>query len=235
MALRGTTTLALGLLALLATAGGAPAATLTTDRSCYRPGELIRATITGFPADSSAVFYGNGVRLIGADGAGGEETSLVGDGTLDVEAPATTVGTRTEELDLQAQATITDPYGSDTFVTAERTVQLIQRFDVGQRPTTASPRSFVTYTVTGATRLRPVYLHVTRRSLSTRRVAQRRTVRLGTPRPPCGRLTARVRRLGFANPRPGIYSRVVDEVAKGDTDPQSRRGRLRLPTVTVRR
>lgn len=235
MARRAPTTLALSLIALLATTAAAPAATLTTDRSCYRPGEFIRATITGFPDDSSPVFYGNGTRLIGADGPTGAETSLTGDGTLDLEAPATTVGTRTEALDLQAQATITDLYGADTFVTAERTVQLIQRFDVAQRPTTATPRSRVIYTITGATELRPVYLHVTRRSLSTRRVAQRRTIRLGTPTQPCGRLAARVRRLGFAHPRPGIYSRVVDEVATGDTDPQSRLGRLRLPTVIVRR
>lgn len=206
---RSTAVIVIGCLAALVPAATANAATLTTDRACYRSTELMATTITGFPAGSNPTFTGNDVPLR-AQYQGGEETFLTGDGTINLQAPYLEVGETHGKLAVKAQITVENPDGLNTFLTATKTVDLVNAFSAFMKPFGATAGAMVTYTITGAVELQPVYLHITRQNYRSSRVAERRTILLGTPKPPCGTLKVRMRVLGVAHPKVGVYSRTVD-------------------------
>ena len=226
--------LSAALLATLAGAAPAHAATVATSQACYRPNELMHTTVTGFAPDSLPSLTIGGTPLR-ARYVNGSESYLTGDGSIDLLAPAPANRAPSETVQLQAQTSTVDADGMNVFTTATTQVRLVDQFAVGQSPSRAGGSAKVTLHVSGATSLKPLYLHVTREGAKTNKVISRRTIKLGTPAGPCGSLTVAMRALGTAHPGPGTYSRTVDEVAAklGDQDPESRRERANLAVIFV--
>ncbi len=222
------------LLAPLAVATPAGAATVATSQACYRPNELMHTTVTGFAADSIPDLTIAGMPLRSRY-VNGSESFLTGDGSIDLLAPAPANRAASETVQLQAQASTVDADGLNVFTTATTQVRLVDQFAVGQSPRDPGGGAKVTLRVTGATSLKPLYLHITRQSPRSNHVVSRRTIKLGTPAGPCGSLTVKMRALGAAHPGSGTYSRTVDEVASklGDQDPESRRERVNLAVIFV--
>ncbi len=187
----------------------AQAATLTSDRACYRENQIMRLTVTGFPAGGLVGFTGNDVPLRGAYGSDGQEQYLMGDGTVGIQAPFSDAFT-SGPLHLVADASVDDAEGGQQTTTATEDVQLIDDFHAFSKPAASKPKRRVTYVVAGAVELKPVYLHVYREpSGGGKRI--RRDVLLGTPKGPCGSLRVRMREMGTM-PIVGraAYSRTID-------------------------
>ena len=222
------------LLAPLAAATSAPAATVATSQACYRGGELMHATVTGFAPDSFPGFTIAGTPLRSRY-VNGSESFLTGDGSIDLLAPDPANRAPSETVQLQAQTSTVDADGMNVFTTATTQLRLVDQFAVRQSPRSPGGGAKVTLRVSGATSLKPLYLHITRASAKTNKVVSRRTINLGKPTGSCGSLTVTMRALGTAHPGSGTYSRTVDEVATklGDQDPESRRERVNLAVIFV--
>jgi hypothetical protein len=215
--------------ALVACVTSAAAATITTDRACYHPTEFIHATVSGFPAGELVDITGDEQPLLGRYGDEGR----TGDGTTDVQVPQ--LADRAQKtLAIKAQVSLANPDGLNTFVTATTTVQVIESTLLRLSPANGAPAAKVRLTVTGATTLAPLFLHITGRDSRTARVVSRRTIALGTPKGPCGTMKTTFRQVGTLHPRRGtLYDRTVDEVKGGDRNPDSPRVHESLPTVIV--
>lgn len=195
-------------------AAPAGAATLATDHQCYRSSQLITATVSGFPAGPVVSFRGNGASLrlnYPDEQAGG----LSGDGTVHVQAPPIEDGTDVPPtgiaFSLTAESWLPQDNAENLRTAASADLRLIDAFTAYRTPRTPAPRAKVTYAIRGAVELTPAYLHITRQALTGRnRVLGRRTIKLGTPAPPCGTLNARAYATGSPTPKPGIYSSQVD-------------------------
>ena len=217
----------LACLALLASAAQvAAAATITTDHACYRTGQRIRATASGFPAGSQTFWKVSGASLSSRGGGildveGSPDGESVGDGTFPLRAPALE-----DELvpratfELRAQGTVPSDTGENTVTEASTTAQVVQGFSAQMRPLYGGPRHPVTYVVDGATELTPLWLHVTRFAYSRRmKRLGRRDIQLGAPAGPCGSLTRRMTPFGQARPASGVYSVDIDETRTPTVDP----------------
>lgn len=152
--------------ALPATAG---AASVSTDRPCYTPGEPVAVALSGFTPGGDPL----DVR-VNDDVAGEAAIDPAGTAALTVRAVR---GAPPQPVTLRVQDSLT--------VLAETTFRVNVPV-VEMSPTRAKPASRVTYTATGFAGKGPVYLHVVRGGRALR------TVRLGTPPAACGEVVARI-------------------------------------------
>jgi hypothetical protein len=213
--------LAASLALLAAGAQTAVAATITTDHACYRTGQRMRVTASGFPAGSQTFWRVSGSSLSARGGGileveGSPDGQSIGDGTFPLRAPALEdelVARATFEL--RAQGTVPSDTGENTVTTATTTAQVVPGFSARMTTLYGGPRHPVTYVVDGATELTPLWLHVTRFAYSRRsHRLGRRDIQLGTPAAPCGRLTRHVTPFAQARPASGIYVVDIDETQK---------------------
>ena len=207
--------LAVGVLGGVAPAG---AATITADRACYREGQRMNLTASGFPPGSETFWNvaGEGVYRRGAGSLTVDNTESgmsVGDGTFALRAPILDTFATRATMTISARGVLQAPdFGLNTVTDASTTAQLTGRFTVRAPRGFPGPRANVTYDVSGESELRPLWLHISRYAYSLRRRLLKRThVPMGTPSPPCGTMTFRTRALGSPRPLPGIYSIDVDD------------------------
>lgn len=168
--------------AVALTPAAAGAATLTSDRECYGPGETIGLTGTGFTPSGSVAVTTEGRQLgtLGADQAGaiaGSTGAPVVDGK-----PRIFDYTATDRTDLA--------------ITATAPVR-VTSLGVNVRPRRGDPTKPRRIAARGFTRGRNLWAHV-------RRGSKRRNVRIGRLRGACGTVRAR-RRILSPNAVPGVY------------------------------
>ncbi len=227
---QGTAAAALARLVVVAsllafTTQAAEAATITADHACYRTGQRMRVTASGFPAGSQTIWTvrGTGLSLRGGgllNVDGTADGQSLGDGTFPLRAPALE-----DELvpratfELRAQGTVPSDAGENTVTEAITTAQVVQGFNARMTTIYGGPRRRVTYVVDGATELTPLWLHVTRFAYSRRsKRLGRRDIRLGAPAAPCGRLKRRITPFAQARPASGIYVVDIDETRRPTVD-----------------
>ena len=170
--------LALALLALLAVPAAAQAATMQPLKACYvsaSPDDAQRE-----PVEVVAGGFTSGA-VVDVDVDGQPREAVAGlDGSVRVTAPAPYHPTGWREFNVTA----TERANPSNYVYAET---LVTALELIVAPREARPRSKVRFRVRGFTAGLPVYAHY----LFEER--ERRTVRLGTPEPPCGSLKVRRR------------------------------------------
>jgi hypothetical protein len=173
---------------VLALPAAAPAATVTTDKACYRDGEPGTVRVTGFtPGDT-----------IDATVDGQPMVNLLPDGTGAASAPFTPLASPTAG-DVPETLVATDG-GVNPPVSPQVTYR-VTATDVRMTPSSASPSAKVTWTLRGFG-AGTAYLHVARRNGAGRTVTVAR-ITLGTLTGPCGSLTVRTRQLPIPHPRRG--------------------------------
>jgi hypothetical protein len=174
--------------AALTLPAGAQAATVTTDKACYRAGEEGTVTVGGFRAASTvdATVEGQPMVNLLPDGAGGASapfTPLASPATGDV-----------------AETLIATDANLSPVLTAQTTYR-VTATSVTMTPSRASSSATVTWRLAGFG-LGTAYLHVARRNAAGRTVTVK-TLRLGTLTAPCGGLTVRTKQLPLSRPEAG--------------------------------
>jgi hypothetical protein len=181
----------LALLVLAAVPAGAGAATITTDRACYRPGATASATFSGFTAGAEPFdlrVNDDVAAEVRIDGAGAAKATF--------RVPR---GAPPQPVTLRVQDSLA--------ILAETTVRVNVPI-VEMSPTRAKPTTKVTYSASGFDTEGPVYLHVVRRGRALR------TVALGTPERPCDEVLARVAHVPLrGRPAKGTYRLQFDTSA----------------------
>ncbi len=179
-------------LLVLTAADPASAASVTTDRGCYRPGQPVGLTLADMPAGELIDLRTKDDYLssVTVDAAGAFQ------GTFAAPDPGRSPAT----IDLIA--------GSSLAIYAQ-TSFLVAPLGVSMTPARARSSSSVTFRVSGFVEGGPLYLHIVRTISDTnhRPVA---TLRLGTLAGPCGTLTKKLRQLPPKHPRPGTYDLQFD-------------------------
>jgi len=191
----GAVALTLALAAALpAPAAAAPvsAASVATDRGCYRPGQPVGLTLAGMPVGAlidlrTADDYIDSVTV---DDAGAFQ------GTFAAPDPGRSAAT----IDLIA--------GSSLAIYAQ-TSFMVAPLGVSMRPARAVSSRTVTFRATGFVEGGTLYLHVVRTISDTvHRVVA--TLRLGALGGPCGTLTRKLTQLPLKRPKPGTYDLQFD-------------------------
>lgn len=159
----------LALLLLGALPASAAAATVTTDRACYQPGDPVAVKLAGFTPGGDPL----DVRV--NDDVAAEATIDAGGGAS-VTAKAVR-GAPPQPVAVRVQDSLT--------ILAETTFRVSVPV-VEMSPTRAKPTSRVTYTATGFDTTGTVYLHVVRGGRALR------TVKLGRPATACAPVVARI-------------------------------------------
>ena len=223
---RSAVIVALGLMACAGPVSAASAATITTDHACYRPGQRMRATASGFPPGSQTFWKVSGAGLSSRGGGlleveGSPDGESVGDGTFPLRAPSLADElVPSASFELFARGTVPSDTGENTVTEATTTAKVVQGFSARMTTPYSGPRHPVTFVVDGATELTPLWLHVTRYAYSRRsRRLGRRDIQLGTPAAPCGKLTRRITPFAQARPASGIYVVDIDETQTPTIDP----------------
>lgn len=174
--------------AVLAFPVGAPAATVATDRACYRAGEPGTVTVGGFRPGSTVDTTVEAEPMV----------NLLPDGSGAAAAPFTPLGSPTGG-DVAETLVATDAATSP--VLTARTTYRVTATGVKMTPGRAGISAIVTWRLSGFG-LGTAYLHVARRNAAGR-TGTVRTLKLGSLTPPCGALTARTRQLPLARPEAG--------------------------------
>lgn len=171
----------------LAVPGAAHAATVTTDKACYKAGEPGTVSVAGFVSGST----------VDATVEGQPMVNLLPDGTGAASAPFTPLaspdtGETTEML------TATDAL--NPAITAQVTYR-VTATELTMSPARAKLSAKVVWRLSGFG-AGNAYLHVARRNAKGKTVTVR-TLKLGALTGPCGALTARTAQLPLARPEPG--------------------------------
>lgn len=164
---RRPSVLALLLLAVLP--ARAAAATVTTDRACYAPGDRVAVRLAGFAPGGDPL----DVRVNDDVAA---EATVDPSGAAGVTVTAVR-GAPPQPVTVRVQDSLT--------ILAETTFRVSVPV-VEMSPTRAKPTSRVTYTASGFATRGPLYLHVVRDGRALR------TVRLGAPATACAPVVARI-------------------------------------------
>ena len=174
--------------AALALPVGAQAATVTTDRACYRAGEEGTVAVAGFRSASTVDTTVEGQPMV----------NLLPDGSGAASAPFTPLASPTRG-DVEETLVATDANQSPV-LTAQTTYR-VTATTVTMKPSRAALSSKVTWKLAG---FLPgtAYLHVARRNTAGKTVTVR-TLKLGTLGAPCGALTVRTKQLPLARPEAG--------------------------------
>lgn len=174
--------------AALALPAGAQAATVTTDKACYRAGEEGTVRVGGFRPAST----------VDATVEGQPMVNLLPDGSGGASAPFTPLASP-DRGDVEETLIATDA-GQSPVLTAQTTYR-VTATTVTMSPSRAALSSKVTWKLAG---FGPgtAYLHVARRNAAGRTVTVK-TLKLGALAAPCGALTARTKQLPLPHPEQG--------------------------------
>lgn len=165
----------------------AQAATIQSDKPCYRVGAPVAVSLSGMPPGQSI-----DVRV--DDDVAAEVTiDAQGAGSASVTAPR---GRPPRAIKLRAQDSLS--------ILAESTFRVSVPV-VGMSPTRAKPTSVVRYSLSGFPTRSTIYVHVARGG------KELRTVSAGTPPSPCGVLNVRMAQLPLALPAKGTYTVQFDQ------------------------
>ncbi len=173
--------------ACLVAAASASAATIATDRACYRGDTQVALTLGGFAPELLLDVRDNNDFLssLMMDDAGGFQ------GTFGTSESSAAVVTHTLTVDV------------DSVITS--TVYRLTPLTVSQRPAALSkPTAKVTLSAQGFTEGGALYAHYVYRPTDVKRVLKK-TVKLGTLAGPCGTLTKKVVQLPLHAPKAGVY------------------------------
>ncbi|MEJ7894562.1 MAG: hypothetical protein WKF94_18170 [Solirubrobacteraceae bacterium] len=189
-----TRTLLATLLLLLAVPSLASAATLTTDRPCYIPGQPLRATGSGWAPGSAWSVTGAGLSGSGtADGAGAF--------AFNTQAPTVASSTKPRTLAL---------VGNQDGTEVARTNIKVVSFLVDPKDPSGKPTGTTSWGFSGFTPGKPIFVHV-------KRGKKNYTEKAGKGDKPCGTLRTRLRRLPAVPPSQvsfGKYQVFVDNRRK---------------------
>lgn len=174
--------------AALTLPGGAQAATVTTDKACYRAGEEGTVAVAGFRTAST----------VDATVEGQPMVNLLPDGTGGASAPFTPLASPAKG-DVAETLIATDANLSPV-LTAQTTYR-VTATSVTMSPSRASSSATVTWKLAGFG-LGTAYLHVARRNAAGKTVTVK-TLKLGTLTAPCGGLTVRTKQLPLPRPEKG--------------------------------
>ena len=167
---------------------GAGAATVTTDKACYRAGEEGTVSVGEFRSGST----------VDATVEGQPMVNLLPDGTGAASAPFTPLASPARG-DVPETIVATDA-GQSPVLTAQTTYR-VTATTVTMTPRRAAPSAKVTWKLAG---FGPgtAYLHVARRNAAGKTVTVK-TLKLGTLAAPCGALTVRTKQLPLPRPEAG--------------------------------
>lgn len=204
MSLRAAT--AVAVLGALAATAPAQAATLVGDRACYREGELVRVTGTGYTPNGVVNFSRDNLSFgtVPADAAG----------NVAAKGPAPQIGsTKQRNFVLEAR----DATNPGIFATVN---PLVTRLEVTVNPRGGNPARKRRIRARGFTRGRTLYVHVGRFS-----GGKRKNIRLGRLKKPCGTKSVK-KRIFRRTAKPGTY--------RVQFDTRRRYSSRTLPKVTYR-
>lgn len=176
------------IVAALALPGGAQAATVTTDKACYRAGEEGTVAVAGFRSAST----------VDATVEGQPMVNLLPDGTGAASAPFTPLASPSSG-DVAETIVATDANQSPV-ITAQTTYR-VTATSVTMTPSRAAASATVRWKLTGFG-LGTAYLHVARRNAAGKTVTVK-TLKLGTLTAPCGGLTVKTKQLPLPRPEAG--------------------------------
>jgi hypothetical protein len=171
----------------LAAPGAAQAATLTTDKACYKAGEQGTVSVSGFLAGST----------VDATVEGQPMVNLLPDGSGVASAPFTPLASPDTG---ETSETLTAADALNAAVTAQVTYR-VTATELKMSPARAALSAKVLWRLSGFG-AGNAYLHVARRNAKGKTVTVR-TLKLGALTGPCGALTARTAQLPLARPEPG--------------------------------
>jgi hypothetical protein len=166
----------------------AQAATVTTDKACYRAGEEGTVTVGGFRPAST----------VDTTVAGEPMVNLLPDGNGGASAPFTPLASP-DRGDVEETLLATDANQSPV-LTAQTTYR-VTATAVTMTPRRAKPSAKVTWKLSGFG-LGTAYLHVARRNAAGKTVTVK-TLKLGALAAPCGALTVRTKQLPLPRPEKG--------------------------------
>jgi len=170
----------------LAAPAAAHAATVTTDKACYKAGEAGTVSVAGFVSGST----------VDATVEGQPMVNLLPDGAGAASAPFTPLASPDTG---EATETLVASDAQNAAVTGQVTYR-VTATEVAMSPASAKLGAKVTWRLSGFG-AGNAYLHVARRNASGRTVTVR-TLKLGALTGPCGALTARTAQLPLAKPAP---------------------------------
>jgi hypothetical protein len=174
------------LAALFAAPGGASAADVTVDQSCYVEDSPIAASGSGYTPNSSATLtLGDTTSVADTDASGAFSTTLT--------APLTTLKHKGAQ---QVPLTVRD---ADTGAQTSTTVN-VAKIGVDAFPAKAKPHSRITWYIAGFPSQKAVYGHWRFGGVT------RGNHRMGQPQGPCGVLKVRARQIEAATIRFGIWT-----------------------------
>jgi hypothetical protein len=175
----------------LAAPCAAHAATLTTDKACYGPGEPVLFTGLGFTASGQAALTTGGQQL------GLVTVNPVGEFELGLTAPLIDAKQRTDTFTATDQANLA--------LTASVGVRLTS-IDVTAKPKNGKPGRRQLIKARGFTTGKTLWAHI-------RRGRSKRNVKVGKLKKPCGTLSLR-KRLFSPNAKTGAYTVQFDAKRK---------------------
>lgn len=174
--------------AALALPAGAGAATVTTDKACYRAGEEGTVTVTDFRGGST----------VDATVEGQPMVNLQPDGAGAATAPFTPLASPSRG---EVPETLVATDATTSPVLTAQTTYRVTATAVTMTPGRAGSSAQVTWKLSGFG-LGTAYLHVARRNAAGKTVTVK-TIRLGTLTAPCGALTVRTKQLPIPRPERG--------------------------------
>ncbi len=177
----------IGVTLALAAPGAAHAATVTTDKACYKAGEAGTVSVAGFIPGSTVDATVDGQPMV----------NLLPDGSGVGSAPFTPLAAPDKG---EATETLTATGALNTAITAQVTYR-VTATEVKMSRRSAKLSAKVTWRLSGFGGGN-AYLHVARRNAKGKTVTVR-TLKLGALTGPCGALTARTPQLPLARPKPG--------------------------------
>lgn len=190
--------------AALALPAGAQAASVTTDKACYRAGDEGTVTVGGFRGGST----------VDATVGGEPMVNLLPDGAGAASAPFTPLASPARG-DVEETLVATDANTSP--VLAAQLTYRVTATAVTMSPQRASSSARVTWKLSGFG-LGTAYLHVARRN-AARKTVTVRTLKLGKLTAPCGALTVRTKQLPLARPERGRVYELRFSTTRSPTAP----------------
>jgi hypothetical protein len=174
--------------ALLTLPAGAWAATVTTDKACYKAGEPGTVKVDGFNAGSTVDALVDGQPMV----------NLLPDGSGSATAPFTPLAS--PDTGEASETLIATDSNVSPVLTAQTTYK-VTATAVKMSPASAKLTAIVKWRLSGFG-AGTAYLHVARRNAAGKTVTVR-TITLGTLTGACGALTVSTRQLPVAKPSPG--------------------------------
>jgi len=199
----------------LSAPAAAHAATVTTDKACYKAGEPGTVSVAGFAPGST----------VDATVEAQPMVNLLPDGAGVASAPFTPLASPDTG---ETSETLVATDALNPAITAQVTYR-VTATEVTMSPGSAKLTAKVTWRLSGFG-AGSAYLHVARRNANGRTVTVR-TLKLGALTGPCGALTARTAQLPLAKPAPGTTYLLRFNTRSAPTAPALVQRTVRTPSA----